>query len=140
MEDKETMFNSIRIKMQQFCTNAFSDFNSPFEFFFDFENEEPIKWSSFIKNEQYGKNPPNKRPQLGETFSEHSRQHFHQNRRRDHLVNEQESLFEGTEVVWQEGAVEAPAQIHKQKRSADGARTQPLERSLRRDLLLFDEP
>lgn len=71
MEEKETMFNLIRIKMPQFYTNAFSDFNSPFEFFFDFEEEKILNWSSFIKNEQYGKSLCNLRPLRVSTLLEH---------------------------------------------------------------------
>lgn len=79
-EARETMFNSIRIKMQQFCTNAFSDYNSPFEFFFDFEKEELVKWSFFITNPKYGSpcSPLTGRPEPDAPVHQHPPQHFHE--------------------------------------------------------------
>lgn len=54
VDEKEHMFNAVRIKMQQFCTNAFSDFNSPFEFFFDFQAQSLVHWDALAKNPSYG--------------------------------------------------------------------------------------
>ena len=51
---REKMFDCVRIKTQQFCSNAITDFNSPFEFFFDFQNRQLLGWKDLIQNDAYG--------------------------------------------------------------------------------------